>query len=305
MADFKLKNYKPFKCDIVEQDSIIIKKVLINFGVVICTASNSLTNYFIPKIQGKELIRSEESNFSENNTLTIGDKTRGTICLKIILKAFDHAGVASEWNKAFLSNTFSFKKHVEKHVPPSMIAKRITTNLDTYNYENAEIGLTKKALVIRDYPEKESDTTRDGIIAEQALVTKDANEEAWDENFIWKPENSAYYKLVDADVAGNPIAGPPAYNAKPIDIAFDHNLFSLVNISNIISDVFLEFTETTDTREVEEKLDKYNFIQKEGNNDIKLIPIAWIDGGQIEQIVNFDYIYSFPHYFSTENLKPF
>lgn len=305
MADFKLKNYKPFKCDIIEKDSIIIKKVLINFGVVICTASNSLTNYFIPRIQGKQLVRSEEDNFLENNTLTINDKTRGTICLKIILRAFDHTGIQREWNKAFLSSTASFKKHIEKHVPPSMIAKRITNNLDTYNYENAEIGLTKKALVIRDYPANESDTTRAGIIAERDLVLKDANAEVGDENFVWKPENSAYYKLVDADQNGNPIAGQAAYNAKPIDIVFDHNLFSLVNISNIISEVVLEFIDTTDIREVEEKLDKYNFIQKDGNNYIKLIPIAWIDGGQIEQIVNFDYIYSFPHYFSTENLKPF
>ena len=43
MPGFKFKNYKPFECDIIESDSIIVKKVLINFGTVFCTASNSFT----------------------------------------------------------------------------------------------------------------------------------------------------------------------------------------------------------------------------------------------------------------------
>ena len=293
MAGFKFKNYKPFECDITEYDSIIVKKVLINFGTVICTASNSLTNYFIPKIEGKEMIRSNKDNFLENNTLIV-EETRGTISLKITLKNFDHQSTKGQWNKAFFNPTIAgFKNYIPKHVLPSMIEKRITTNFSAYDYSGLETGLTKKALVLL-----ESATPADIAKEKEDLKKKNPNA-------IWTEANSAFYKLVDADENGIPLKGPPAYNARPLDICFDHNLFPLVNISNIISEVAINFISTTNTRIVEEKLDKYNFIQKEGDNYVKYIPIAWIDAGTVEQIVNFDYIYSFPHYFLIENLETF
>jgi hypothetical protein len=67
----------------------------------------------------------------------------------------------------------------------------------------------------------------------------------------------------------------------------------------------VEFVESTeDTKEKEEKLDKYNFII----NNEKLIPIAYLDSSQktqLEQIIDFDYVFNFPFYFDSKNLKQF
>ena len=297
MPGFKFKNYKPFECDIIESDSIIVKKVLINFGTVFCTASNSLTNYFIPKVEGKPLIRSNEDNFLQNNTLIV-EETRGTICLEITLNTFEDATIKKEWLDAF--SLFSvadtrFKTYINKYVPPSIITRNITSSgLDNYKFSDPGTGLTKKVLVQID---PGTAKTINGIAKEKDDISKLPVGTA-----SWTEANSAFYKLVDADDSGEvPLSGPQPYNARPLDICFDHNLFPLINISNIISEVIINFIPTTNTREAEEKLDKYNFIL----DNVKYIPIAWVDAGRIEQIVNFDYIYSFPYYFSTENLKTF
>jgi hypothetical protein len=283
MAGFKFKNYKPFECDIIEIDSVLVSKVLINFGTVICTASNSLTNYFIPSIDGKELKSSDEDGFIENNTLII-NQSKGCICLKITLNNYDVAGIVREARGALLVRTLgAFKPYIRKYVLPSMIERRITTNLNAYDYTKEDIGLGKKDLVIDeslDYVEgikKEKQEIKDGPIG-----------------VIWRPENSAYYKLVDEGTEG--------YNAKPLDICFDQNIFPLVNISNVIKEVSIEFIETNNSKEVEEKLDKYNFII----NNIKYVPIAWIDSSSnpiLEQIVEFDYVYSFPFYYSRTQVQ--
>ena len=297
MPGFKLKNYKPFECDITEVDSILVKKVLINFGTVICTASNSLDNYFIPKIAGKELIRSNEDNFLENNTLIINGSSGaslGCIALKIKLKDFQTSGpgsASSQWYNAFINVAIgAFKPYINKYVLPSMVKKRISSSFDLYDYSDPATGLTKKTLVI--------------------IPTDDAKEKEIEEiNQLavpgapkWLPENSSVYILIDVDDAGNPIdLATLPYNAKPLDICFDQNFFPLVNVSNIIESVDIEFIQTSSSRVAEENLDKYNFIE----NNIKYIPIAWIDDGSLEQIVDFDYIYSFPHYFSIDKAKIF
>jgi hypothetical protein len=295
MPGFKLKNYKPFECDIVEVDSVLVKKVLINFGTVICTASNSLDNYFIPKIAGKELIRSNEDNFLENNTLIIGSgASLGCIALKIKLKDFQASGPGSaslQWYNAFVNVAVgAFKPYINKYVLPSMVEKRISSSFDSYNYSDPATGLTKKALRI--IP---GQVAKDTEIAEQKELAVPGAP-------TWLPENSSVYILIDVDDAGNPIdLSTLPYNAKPLDICFDQNFFPLVNVSNIIESVDIEFIETSSSRVAEENLDKYNFIE----NNIKYIPIAWIDAGALEQIVDFDYIYSFPHYFSIDKAKIF
>lgn len=297
MPGFKLKNYKPFECDIIEVDSVLVKKVLINFGTVICTASNSLSNYFIPKIEGKELLRSNEDNFLENNTLIINGSSGaslGYIALKIKLKDFQTSGpgsASSEWYSAFISVADgAFKTYINKYVLPSMIEKRISSSFDSYNYSDRATGLTKKALRIIPGPEA------------KAIEIQEIRDLAVPGAPTWLPENSSVYVLVDADDAGNPVdLATLPYNAKPLDICFDQNFFPLVNISNIIESVDIEFIETSSSTLGDENLDKYNFIE----NNIKYIVIACINNGSLEQIVDFDYIYSFPYYFSIDKAKTF
>jgi hypothetical protein len=295
MPGFKLKNYKPFECDIIEVDSVLVKKVLINFGTVICTASNSLANYFIPKIEGKELIRSNEDNFLENNTLSINGgngSSSGCIALKINLKDFQDEEIQEQWYSTFIrAATGKFKPYIEKYVLPSMIKQRITSNLDEYNYGDESTGLTKKTLVEID----NLNTTVQGIANEKKALEGSA--------YIWRKENSAYYKLIDVANDGvTPIdLATLPYNAKPLDICFDHNLFPLVNISNIIESVDIEFIEISEGLLYGEKLNLFNLIE----NNIKYIAIAWINNGSLEQIVDFDYIYCFPNYFLVDKAKPF
>jgi hypothetical protein len=296
MPGFKLKNYKPFQCDIIEVDSVLVKKVLINFGTVICTASNSLANYFIPKIQGKELLRSNEDNFLENNTLIINGSSGaslGYIALKIKLKDFQTLGpgsVSSEWYNAFVNVTPTFKTYINKYVLPSMIEKRISSSFDSYNYSEPSTGLTKKALRIIPGPEAKAKEIQE--IRELAVPGAPT----------WLPENSSVYRLIDVDDAGNPVdLATLPFNAKPLDICFDQNFFPLVNVSNIIESVDIEFIETSSSTLADENLDKYNFIE----NNIKYIVIACINAGSLEQIVDFDYIYSFPYYFSIDKAKTF
>jgi hypothetical protein len=295
MPGFKLKNYKPFECDIIEVDSVLVKKVLINFGTVICTASNSLTNYFIPKIEGKELKRSNEENFLENNTLSINGgsgSSSGCIALKINLKDFQDTEIQEEWYSTFIRAALGkFKPYIEKYVLPSMIKQRITSDLDNYDYGNENTGLTKKALV----PIDNLNTTIQGIAEEKKALEGSA--------YNWREENSAFYKLIDVANDGvTPInLATLPFTAKPLDICFDHNLFPLVNISNIIESVDIEFIEISEGLLYGEKLNLFNLIE----NNIKYIAIAWVNNGSLEQIIDFDYIYSFPNYFLADKAKPF
>lgn len=303
MARLREKGLKPFECQYIEPDSIYI-----NYGTVICPASNSVDNIFIPKnTKGKYINKlldyKGEGPYSEPNLIDMNGAEKGVVCLNIKFKDVEEyiEQNIDEWEKALFSKNKELCKKYLNETSSSSFLKYITSDLtlDNLNLQNPDLGLKDIVLV----PEFQT-IKPDAPGAEEAI--KKIKEDIAREKEIyvnWNPESSAYYIAVDPLDIFNEYS---SFVAQPRTWLNSTQIMPLLNFSPLISDVIIEFHESDLSREEEEKLDKYNFII----NSSKLVPIAYFNINEkiaLEQIVDFDYIFSFPFYFnydlSTEFIK--
>jgi hypothetical protein len=305
MARLREKGLKPFECQYIEPDSIYV-----NYGTVICPASNSIDNIFIPKNINGEYINKlldyiGEGPYSEPNIIDINGAEKGVLCLNIKFKDIEQyiKENADEWEQALFSKSQELcKKYLNETSTASFIKKNITSDLtlDNLNLQDPDLGIQDTVLV----PEFET-VKPDAPGAEdqiKALKESLATEKRIYKN--WNPESSAYYTEV------NPLdlfsESAISFVGQPRTWLNSTQIMPLVNFSPPILDVTIEFHESDSSKEDEEKLDKYNFII----DSSKLVPIAYFNINEkiaLEQIIDFDYIFSFPFYFnydlSTEFIK--
>lgn len=299
MKKLNVEPIKPFSCFIQKMEGEIVKKVFVNFGVVVCTASNSLKNIFVPKtVSKKRLNFFAEQREIGFNTIDTGPK--GCICLRISLKDINLvlSDSITEWEYALFSKSSElFKSYIKKNLTEEMIRDYITDDLELIDLENENLGIEEGVylpIYVLFSPEDKG----------YADAVKKIKEEIVAEQRIWKnwtPDISLYYEILDPNNPGKPLP----FVFRPAESLASSFLTPTVNASCIISDVSIEFIESSSqSKEEEEKLDKYNFII----NGEKLIPIAYIDSSaknKLEQIIDFDYIFNFPFYFDEKNSKKF
>jgi len=300
MNKSNIEPLKPFSCSVQETSEGEVTKVFVNFGIVVCTASNSLDNVFIPKTPSKKELKffAEEKMDGFN---IIDTTAKGCICLKIILKDINEVlkEYETEWEYSLFSkNTVAFKDYIKKYFTEDYTSEYITSNLDLLDLANPKLGMDNTTLVpftaIIDPASENYDKAIEDIqreIAYEKLLFKN-----------WSPDLSSFYTEADPN---NPLADRYDFVFKPRKLLNSYVMSPIVNSSCPILDVIVEFVESTeDTKEKEEKLDKYNFII----NNEKLIPIAYLDSSQkiqLEQVIDFDYVFNFPFYFDSRNLKQF
>jgi hypothetical protein len=332
MSKLTLIPIKPFQCELLEVSAIVLQ-VLVNFGIVVSTnprleseaaptndpiTSFPLNNIFIPKnsSSGLRLERIGSQNYVKANSVDVYAE-KGCICLKIVLNN-DYDDLTSDYSKRLINEWGSatsppfpdtrFKDYLKAHVKDQFVKKYIASDIDSVNFSNPDLGLTLKVLVppwdaidpdkTPNYQQVKE--TYEKLIDEEKKILKAQGIE-------WTPEDSAYYVEVNPNDPYGNLKDAGAFTAQPKDYYFSTSLLPLINMSNTIKDVFIEFVKSDlETLQEEEKLDKYNFIiestdpQSGGKIYTKLIPIAWIDMSSdniLEQIVDFDYIFNFPYYY--------
>jgi len=302
------KKINPFECILVEKIDPENGTVFVNIGSVICTASNSLNNRFIPLNVAKgnvPLQNVEDKSLDESNIININSE-KGSICLRILFNDINKIleDKTKEWEDSlFKKDTESFKNYVDKYQTNVYISGRIASDLESVDLSNPALGLQALDLLPSYY-----EYTKVGEPDYQELVDlwqRGLNQEkidmkAFAGNDIWKPNLSFYYRLLDPK---DPM-GTGIYPHSPLDYLMDVNLTPLINTSCPIESVYIEYIPfEQETIEAEEKLEKYNFIQTESEKKFKLIPVAYIDmtaDKVIEQIIDFDYIFNFPFHFDQE-----
>lgn len=332
MSKLTLIPIKPFQCQLLQVSSIVFQ-VLVNFGVVVSTnarleeeaapSNDPTTNYplnniFIPKNISSELRlqRIGSEDYVKSNSVNVAS-SKGCICLKIILNN-DYDDIQSDYSKRLInelgfatSSPFPdtiFKDYLKAHVKDQFVKKYIASDIDSVNFSNPNLGLDLKVLVpFWDAidPDKTPDYQQVKETFEKLIDEEKKILEAQD--IEWTPEISAYYTKVNPDDPYGNLKDAGAFTAQPKDYYFSTSLLPLINMSNTIKDVFIEFVNSNlATLQEEEKLDKYNFIIESTDTEsgekiyTKLIPIAWIDMNSdniLEQIIDFDYIFNFPYYY--------
>jgi|LakMenEpi03Aug12_release.lakeMendotaPanAssembly.Ray.scaffolds.fasta_scaffold33004_5 hypothetical protein len=262
----------------------------------------NLKVYYLQKIEEKSLA---ESNIINANS------DKGSICLKILFQDINKIleEKCKEWQQSlFTKSTTLFKNYIDKYQTNLYISGNIAKNLNTIDLSDSKLGLQQKELFPKyflytkpgdaDFENIKKDWKKD-LDQEISRVNGSAG------NDIWKPELSEFYSLLNP----NDLQGTGIYPNSPLDYLMDVNLTPFLNSSCPIFDVGIEFIPfTEETIELEERLDKYNFIQTEDDQKFKLIPIAYIDTSRneiIEQIIDFDYVFSFPFYFNQESIVDF
>jgi len=328
MSKLTLIPIKPFQCQLLEVSAIVLQ-VLVNFGTVISTnpkldleappqndptIAYPLNNIFIPKNSpsGLRLERIGSQNYVKANSVNVAS-SKGCICLKIVLNNdYDKENYSSEilkWGQSIYGkDTEKFKNYLKENVKDQYVKKFIASNIDSINYGDPNLGLTLKVLVPpweaidKENTANYEETKRrlEELVIEEKIIFNSLGKE-------WKPEYSAYYIEVNPDDPYGYLEDAGAFTAQPKDYAFSTSLLPLINISNTIKEVFIEFVSSNlGTLQEEEKLDKYNFIIETTDHQsgekiyTKLIPIAWIDMNSeniLEQIIDFDYIFNFPYYY--------
>jgi hypothetical protein len=299
MKKLNVEPMKPFSCFIQKIENGIVKKVFVNFGIVVCTASNSLKNIFVPKTPSKKTLNffAEKRDIGFN---TIDTGAKGCICLSISLKGIDLtlSDAVTEWEQSvFSKNSQAFITYIQKYLTEDIIRDYITEDLQLIDLANPKLGMENGVFLpiwkkidpsIEGYDKAVEDIKRD-LAYEQSLFKN------------WSPDISAYYDIGNPE---NPLEDV-TFVFQPGKLLGSSLLTPLINASCIISDVSIKFIpSSTQSKEEEEKLDKYNFII----NGEKLIPIAYIDSSakdKLEQIIDFDYIFNFPFYFDEKNSKKF
>lgn len=294
MARIREKGLKPFECEYLDKNSI-----LVNYGTVICPATNSKDNIFIPKgSNGKYLDKILDGDFIGplplNNIVNINEEEKGCICLKIIFKDIDQyiKESADEWEKAlFQRDTESCIKYLKETLSKKQL-KSISSDPDLGNLDLADssLGFDNIALLTTmDLVDPASPNYEEFIEKEKEAYVQEKNRYP-----DWIPESSGFSTPVNID---DPFGYSSDYIVNPLDWLEDVHLMPLINSSPPILEVLLEFHSFNQDKEAEERLDKYNFII----NSSKLVPIAYLDMTQkivLEQIIDFDYIFSFPFYFN-------
>ena len=104
MKKLNIEPMKPFSCFIQEIENNIVTKVFVNFGVVVCTASNSLKNIFVPRTASKKRLNffAEKRDIGFN---TIDTGSKGCICLRISLTDINLvlSDSITEWEQSLFS----------------------------------------------------------------------------------------------------------------------------------------------------------------------------------------------------------
>jgi hypothetical protein len=295
MARIREKGLKPFECEYIDDDSI-----LVNYGTVICPASNSNQNIFVPKgSNGKYLNKILDDNYIGplplNNIVDINGALKGSVCLNIIFKDVEDyiKENADEWEKALFQKNSQLCHEYLNQTATKDFLNRITSDgtLANIDLANESLGISDLALLpIFETIDPASEGAEEAIQKnKEALVQEKADFENWN------PESSAYYKAVNPD---DPYDISSDRVSKPREWIYSTYIMPLVNFSLPISEVLLEFHESEMGQEEEERLDKYNFII----GSSKLVPIAYLDTSQkiiIDQIIDFDYIFNFPFHFNS------
>lgn len=294
MKKLNIEPIKPFSCFIQKIENNIVKKVFVNFGLVVCTASNSLKNTFVPRTTSKKRLNffAEKRDIGFN---TIDTTAKGCICLKITLKDINLflSENINDWEASlFTKNSELFNKYIKKYITEEDIRDHIAEDLSLIDLANEKLGHEGEVYIptytLFDPGSKDIQKEKELIAREQKL---------WKN---WTPDISAYYLPLPPNY---PEESPFIF--QPANVLGSSNMTPLINASCPISDVSIEFIESsTQTKEEEEKLDKYNFII----NGEKLVPIAYIDSSaknKLEQIIDFDYIFNFPFYFDEKNSRKF
>lgn len=299
MKKLNVEPMKPFSCFIQKIENGIVKKVFVNFGIVVCTASNSLKNIFVPKTNSKKRLNffAEKRDIGFN---TIDTEAKGCICLSISLKDTNLviSDAVTEWEQSvFSKNSEGFRNYIKKYLTEDTIKQYIAEDLSLIDLANPKLGIDNGIYLpiwkFLDPSEKSYEKALEELKRELAY------EQRLFKN--WTPDFSAYYSLGNPDDPMLPIP----FVFQPAKLLGSSLLTPLINASPIISDVSIKFVpSSSQTKEEEEKLDKYNFII----NDEKLVPIAYIDSSaknKLEQIIDFDYAFNFPFYFDEKNSKKF
>lgn len=302
------KKINPFECILVEKIDPENGTVFVNIGSVICTASNSLNNRFIPLNVAKgnvPLQNVEDKSLDESNIININSE-KGSICLRILFNDINKIleDKTKEWEDSlFKKDTESFKNYVDKYQTNVYISGRIASDLESVDLGNPALGLQALDLLPSYYEYTkvgEPDYKELVDLWQRGLDQEIINMNAFAGNDIWKPTLSFYYRLLDPK---DPM-GTGIYPHSPLDYLMDVNLTPLINASCPIESVYIEYIPfEQETIEAEEKLEKYNFIQTEDEKKFKLIPIAYIDmttDKVVDQIIDFDYIFNFPFHFDQE-----
>ena len=295
MNNFKILKLKPFECVYIDSDSIYI-----NYGIVICTASNSLESIFVPKDKFGIELKSPEDNFKkQSNIIDIKGSTKGCICLKINLKSTNLIATEKyeEWKSALFSKSDeNFKIYLQKYISKSYV-DRVIGDLESLNFGDPSLGIEEKMLVPLSTLVDPKDPDAEGKILELENALKEEKQRYKDEGVAWKETYSQYYaptkKITEENKNKKYVAQPKEYILKP-------SMLPMVNFSAPILDVSIEFIPFSQSKEEEEKEIKYNFIL----NNTKLVPIAYFNSNSpkiIEQIIDFDYVFNFPFYYN-ENL---
>jgi hypothetical protein len=299
MNNFKILKLKPFECVYIDSDSIYI-----NYGTVICTATNSLQNTFIPKDKFGIELKSPEDNFKkQSNIVDIKGSSKGCICLKINLKSVNL--IANEKYEEWKSSLFSksdenFKIYLQKYISKTYV-DRVIGDLESLNFGDPALGIEEKMLVPLSTLVDPKDPNAEEIILQLENALKEEKQRYKDGGIGWKETYSQYYgvtkKITEDNKDKKYLAQPKEYILKP-------SMLPMVNFSSPILDVSIEFVPFSQNKEKEEKEIKYNFIL----NDTKLVPIAYFDSSStkiIEQIIDFDYVFNFPFYYNQNLISDF
>jgi hypothetical protein len=299
MNNFKILKLKPFECIYIDSDSIYI-----NYGTVICTATNSLQNTFIPKDKFGIELKSPEDNFKkQSNIVDIKGSSKGCICLKINLKSVNL--IANEKYEEWKSSLFSksdenFKIYLQKYISKTYV-DRVIGDLESLNFGDPALGIEEKMLVPLSTLVDPKDPNAEEIILQLENALKEEKQRYEDGGIGWKETYSQYYgvtkKITEDNKDKKYLAQPKEYILKP-------SMLPMVNFSSPILDVSIEFVPFSQNKEKEEKEIKYNFIL----NDTKLVPIAYFDSSStkiIEQIIDFDYVFNFPFYYNQNLISDF
>jgi hypothetical protein len=302
------KKITPFECILIERIDEETATVFVNLGSVICTASDSFNNRFVPlnvSQQNIPLQKIEDKSLDESNIININSK-KGSICLKIFFNDINKIleEKVKEWDDSlFKKNTEFFKNYIDKYQTNVYVSGKIAYDIESVNLADPKLGLQALDLfpdyfryVKEGMPGYQEIKERWEIELEREI--RGVNNNAG--NDVWRPFLSDYYDLLNP----NDLMGTGIYPQSPLEYLMDVNLTPLINNSCPIKSVYIDYIPfTEDTIEAEEKLGKYNFIQTEDEEKFKLVPIAYIDMTTekvVDQIIDFDYIFNFPFYFDQE-----
>jgi hypothetical protein len=223
----KQKTLDPFQCLLTNGG----ESVIVNFGTVICTASDTVISTFVPTLEGLPLKRFREEGFSERNSLAI-TSSNSIVCLKVILENIENLveSVNLNWEDITLAGTESTLKETFDRCMSLELQRQV------FNLEE-----------------------------DQSVQDIDYS----DDTFLDSAVNT---KL-------NPI------------IPWSPTVLSV----EIVERVFQDLSE-------EELSSELLLIQQNGETYYKLVPIAIIQDSVLEQIINFDLVFSCPLYW-LETLK--